>query len=70
MQSVFVLEAFRNRGLGQAMVEAVIAEARTRGLGYLIVHPSERAFPLYQRLGFAETNQMLHLDLDLPEAVS
>ena len=70
VQSVFVLEAFRNRGLGQALVEAVIAEARTRGLGYLIVHPSERAFPLYQRLGFAETHQMLHLDLDLAEAVS
>jgi GNAT superfamily N-acetyltransferase len=64
VQSVFVLEDFRNRGVGQALVEAAIAEASARGLGYLIVHPSERAFPLYRRLGFTETGQMLHLDLD------
>jgi GNAT superfamily N-acetyltransferase len=64
VQSVFVLAAFRNRGVGQALVEAAIADARARGLGYLIVHPSERAFPLYRRLGFAESGQMLHLDLD------
>ena len=50
MQSVFVLDEFRNHGIGRALVEAVIAEARSRGLGYLIVHPSERAYPLYERL--------------------
>jgi GNAT superfamily N-acetyltransferase len=64
MQSVFVLEEFRNHGIGRRLVEAVIAEARSRGLGYLIVHPSQRAYPLYERLGFAPTNQLLHLDLD------
>ena len=69
MQSVFVLEEFRNHGIGRALVEAVIAEARSRGLGYLIVHPSERAYPLYERLGFAQTNRLLHLDLDTPAAV-
>lgn len=69
MQSVFVLEEFRNHGIGGSLVEAVIAEARSRGLGYLIVHPSERAYPLYERLGFAQTNRLLHLDLDVPAAV-
>jgi GNAT superfamily N-acetyltransferase len=64
VQSVFVLEEFRNRRIGSALVEAAIAEARTRDVGYLIVHPSERAYPLYERLGFAETNRLLHLDLD------
>jgi GNAT superfamily N-acetyltransferase len=69
LQSVFVLEEFRNHGIGKALVEAVIAEARSRALGYLIVHPSERAYPLYERLGFAQTNRLLHLDLDtLPAA--
>ena len=37
------------------LVDAVITEARARGLGYLIVHPSVRAYALYERLGFAET---------------
>jgi len=64
VQSVFVLEEQRNQGIGRALVEAVIDEARARGLGYLIVHPSERAYPLYERIGFAETNQILHLDLE------
>lgn len=68
MQSVFVLEEFRNHGVGNALVEAVIAEATARGLGYLIVHPSERAFPLYRRFGFAETGEILHLDLDRSRA--
>jgi GNAT superfamily N-acetyltransferase len=64
VQSVFVLEEYRNRGTGRALVDAVIGEARDRGLGYLIVHPSARAYPLYERIGFAETNQILHMDLD------
>jgi GNAT superfamily N-acetyltransferase len=68
VQSVFVVEEHRNSGIGAALVEAVIADARARGLGYLIVHPSERAYPLYERLGFAETDRLLHLDLDRPTA--
>jgi GNAT superfamily N-acetyltransferase len=64
VQSVFVLEAYRDRGTGRALVDAVITEARAHRLGYLIVHPSVRAYSLYERLGFAETNQMLHMDLD------
>ena len=64
VQSVFVLEDCRNQGIGRALVVAVIAEARARGLGYLIVHPSRRSYPLYERAGFAETNQILHLDLE------
>jgi GNAT superfamily N-acetyltransferase len=63
VQSVFVVEEYRNRGTGRALVEAVISEAKTRGLGYLIVHPSVRAYPLYERLGFTETNTILHMDL-------
>jgi GNAT superfamily N-acetyltransferase len=70
VQSVFVLEEHRNRGIGGALVEAVIAEAHARGLGYLIVHPSERSYPLYERFGFRETNRILHLDLDTREAVA
>lgn len=64
VQSVFVLEEYRNSGTGRALVDAVITEARARGLGYLIVHPSVRAYALYERLGFAETIQILHMDLD------
>lgn len=64
VQSVFVLEEHRDRGTGRALVDAVITEARARGLGYLIVHPSMRAYSLYRRLGFTETDRILHMDLD------
>ena len=64
VQSVFVLDPFRNQGIGRALVEAVITDARGRGAGYLIVHPSQRAYPLYERLGFAATNDLLHMELD------
>ena len=67
VQSVFVLEEHRNRGIGGALVDAVIAEAHARGLGYLIVHPSDHAYSLYVRFGFSQTNRILHLDLDTRE---
>ncbi len=70
VQSVFVLEAVRNQGVGTALVEAVIAGARAHGVGYLIVHPSQRAYPLYERLGFATTNDLLHMDLDQEPATA
>lgn len=69
VQSVFVIDEHRNRGIGRALVDAVIAEARGRHVGYLIVHPSQRAYPLYQRLGFAATTRFLHMDLDTPVVI-
>jgi GNAT superfamily N-acetyltransferase len=63
VQSVYVIPDIRNLGIGRVLVEAVIAEARQRGLEFLIVHPSERAFPLYRRLGFAVTDSLLQLRL-------
>jgi GNAT superfamily N-acetyltransferase len=63
VQSVYVIAEVRDQGVGRVLVEAVIAEARDRKLDFLIVHPSERAFPLYRRLGFAVTDTLLHLQL-------
>jgi GNAT superfamily N-acetyltransferase len=63
VQSVYVIPEVRDQGIGRLLVEAVIAEARDRKLEFLIVHPSERAFSLYRRLGFAVTDSLLHLPL-------
>jgi GNAT superfamily N-acetyltransferase len=64
VQSVYVLDDLRNRGIGRALVEAVIEEARMHAVGYLIVHPSQRAYSLYERLGFDRTDALLYMDLD------
>lgn len=63
LQSLYVLPAHRGHGLGAALVDAVVAEARREGLDYVVVHPSEQAFPLYRRAGFAESAGALELDL-------
>ncbi len=59
LQSVYVVPEHRNAGVGARLVTATLDAARDRGLDYVIVHPSERSFPLYRRLGFAESGGVL-----------
>jgi len=66
LQSVFVAPDHRNGGIGAALVEAVIERARTIGVDYLTVHPSDLSFPLYRRLGFREWDGVLELDIGRP----
>lgn len=63
LQSVYVLPDYRDRGIGAALVTEALQEAAKHGLDYVIVHPSERSFPLYRRLGFRETGGELEADL-------
>jgi GNAT superfamily N-acetyltransferase len=63
LQSVYVLPEHRNKGIGGALVMAALRQAAAHGLDYVIVHPSERSFPLYRRLGFRETGAVLEIDL-------
>lgn len=67
LQSVYVTPLLRNAGVGEALVRAVIERAALLGLDYLMVHPSERSFPFYRRIGFAETGRYLELVIDLRE---
>jgi GNAT superfamily N-acetyltransferase len=64
VQSVYVEPEHRNRGVGQQLVAALIAEARTMSLGYLVVHPSTRSFPFYRRLGFQDADRALEIRFD------
>jgi GNAT superfamily N-acetyltransferase len=52
VQSVYVVPELRDRGVGAALMAAVIAEARARELEFVTVHSSERAVPMYERAGF------------------
>jgi GNAT superfamily N-acetyltransferase len=58
VQSVFVLPALRDDGVGAALLAAVVATARDRGLQYLLVSPSERSVPFYRRNGFAGDHRL------------
>lgn len=48
----YVLPKARNAGVGQQLLTAIEAWARTEDLELLLVWPSERAYPFYERAGF------------------
>jgi len=48
----YVLPQARNAGVGQQLLAAIQAWARAEDLELLLVWPSERAYPFYERAGF------------------
>jgi GNAT superfamily N-acetyltransferase len=63
LQSLYVTPPRRGVGIGARLCQEVISTARELRLDYVTVHPSERSFPLYRRLGFAPSGDLLELDL-------
>jgi GNAT superfamily N-acetyltransferase len=61
LQSVYVIPERRGSGTGELLVHAVVDRAHLFGLDYISVHPSERSFSLYRRLGFEESSGVLEL---------
>lgn len=59
IQSVFVMPEHRGGGVGSALVAAAAAHALSVGASRVTVHSSERAVPVYQRLGFAGSPKLL-----------
>ena len=66
MEDVFVDEALRGGGIGEALVERVIKEARKRGCYKLIAtsrHERIKVHALYRRLGFKDHGHEFRIDL-------
>ena len=61
IQSVFVLPEQRGSGIGSALVRAASEDALGRGAGRVTVQSGRKAVPLYERLGFASSRQLLQL---------
>ena len=59
VQSVQVREEHRNRGVGAALMAAILTAARTRGLMFVTVHSGRRAVDFYLRNGFVQHRQLL-----------
>lgn len=62
IEELFVEEAKRVAGTGQALIEAIIEWARSRGAVEVTV-PTRRAGAYYERLGFEATAEYYHLRL-------
>jgi GNAT superfamily N-acetyltransferase len=59
IQSVFVLPANRGNGIGTALVKAATQHGLLLGASRVTVRSGRRAVPVYERLGFVSSRQLL-----------
>ena len=56
--NLFVEPDHRRRGLAARLMDRVEAEARARGVHYLILHPTAQARPIYETMNWQATSEM------------
>jgi len=66
INQVYVLEAFRKKKLGIALVQHVHAHAVELGLKHIVLIPSDMAIPLYRRLGY---RPLLYFSVFRPKSI-
>jgi GNAT superfamily N-acetyltransferase len=57
--NVFVLAAYRNRGIGSQLVNAALSYADQNGFARVVLSPTERSIPLYERAGFGPADALM-----------
>jgi len=65
--NVYVEDEHRGHGLARRLVEGTYEGARELGIRYLVLHASEMGRPVYEKMGWTDTNEMV---LILPENLS
>lgn len=60
--NVFVEPEYRGRGIAKALTLECMAEAKRRGIGVVALHASKKGQPVYEKLGFQTSNEMLFLE--------
>ncbi len=61
--SLYVVPGHRNAGVGGALLDQALDECRREGLDTVVLWPSSRSRPLYQRRGFVERGDVMELPL-------
>jgi GNAT superfamily N-acetyltransferase len=56
--NVFTEPEWRRRGLGEALMREILEWAKAERLDRLLLHASKEGHRLYEKLGFAATNEM------------
>ena len=62
VSNMFVRPEHRGRGIGTALLDAILAAAEERGYARLVLSPSERAVGLYARAGFVVPDESVDGD--------
>jgi GNAT superfamily N-acetyltransferase len=57
--NVFVLAGHRDAGIGARLLDACTSYADDHGFVRLVLSPSERSVPLYERFGFSPATSLL-----------
>jgi GNAT superfamily N-acetyltransferase len=57
--NVYVVPGDRDRGIGRLLLDAVTAHADKNHYARLVLSPSERSVPFYERAGFAPATSLL-----------
>jgi len=57
--NAFVLAAYRNQGIGGQLVGAVLSYADENGFARVVLSPSERSIPFYERAGFRAADGLM-----------
>lgn len=64
LTNCYVLPDYRNRGIGTELLSAVTKWAKEEQLELLVVWPSDRSYPFYDRAGFQRHPDPLVLQID------
>jgi GNAT superfamily N-acetyltransferase len=59
LANAFVLAAYRDRGIGGRLLDALLRYADEQDFARVVLNPSERAVPLYERAGFSAARSLL-----------
>jgi GNAT superfamily N-acetyltransferase len=62
--NVYTLPRWRGRGVGRAIMDALVGEGRQLRLRRVWLRTSEEGRPLYESMGFRDPGNYLALDLD------
>lgn len=62
--NVYTLPRWRGRGVGRAVMDALVGEARALRLRRVYLRTSDDGRPLYEAMGFHDPGNYLSLDLD------
>ncbi len=57
--NVFVLAEYRNRGIGSRLVSAALNYADQNGFVRVVLSPTVRSIPLYERAGFGSADALM-----------
>jgi len=56
--NVYTRPPYRRRGIARGLVQKALSWCRESGVTYVILHASPEGRPVYQSMGFRETNEM------------